>query len=148
MKSSRFPPLLYDSYKHALLTLTCTNNITYKPGKSHNPTTLPFHFSALFGSKNAQELCTLATSLSSLQIHSSSHSTPATVCIPLNLLIKLPNDPLMPNSVLTYLVPIILDFSAAFSIVDDSFLLGILGFCDFSPTSLFIHLVGYLSVFC
>lgn len=39
MKSSRFPPLLYDSYKHALITLTCTYSITYKTGKSLNPTT-------------------------------------------------------------------------------------------------------------
>ena len=54
----------------------------------------------------------------------------------------------MPNSVLAYLVPISLDSSARFNIVDDSFLLGIPGSRDFSLTSLFIHLVGCLSVFC
>ena len=94
-------------------------------------------------------MCTFIVSLSSLQIQSSSHATPATVCIsPLNLLIKLPNNPLIPNLLLAYLVPILHDSSAPFNIVNDSFLLGIPGFCDFSLTSLFIHLVGYLSVFC
>lgn len=40
MKSSHFSPLLYNLYKLILLTLTCTNNITFKTGKSLNPSTL------------------------------------------------------------------------------------------------------------
>lgn len=112
----------------------------------HNPALAAFPFLGSFCSKYSQELYILITSLSSLQIHF--HSIPDTVHMtPLKLVIKLPNDLLMPSSVLTYLAPITLGFCAALNIVHNAFLLGILGIHDFSLSSLIIHLVGYLLVF-
>lgn len=73
--------------------------------------------------------------------------TPVTVHMTLlKLLIILPNDLLMPSSVLTYLGPITLGFCAAFNILDNSFLLGVLGVHDFSLSSLIIHFVCCLLV--
>lgn len=59
MKSSHFSPLLYNSYKLILLTLTCTNNITFKTGKSLNPSTLLLVAFSFFSSHLQQKFLRL-----------------------------------------------------------------------------------------
>lgn len=127
MKSSHFSPLLYNLYKLILLTLTCTINITFKTENLLTPSTLLLVAFSFFSFHLQQKFTIHAHSLSPCPRFKFSYLprlTPATVqSIPLNLLIKLPNNLLIPNlHCLLIQSPSLCDSSATFSIVNDSFL--------------------------